>query len=288
MRRQPGIVLLVSGEVVEDDMDLAIGRVLGDEFSHEGLEIDALLGLGGLAANEAGGDFERREQVDRAMPFVGAFEALNNLAAAGQHIPPGPLQRLDRRLLVDAQDQRMFRRVQVEPDDIGGFGGKLLVGADAPRPPAAQLHPLLAQQAPYRIVGDAQGRRTDAPSQLADPLGGGNSSWRRTRRRRSAPYFGVLPGRTRSRNPASPAAAKRLRHRPTVFGRTPSSRPTASLCLPSRHANTILARSTRRASSVRLRASVISSALCSAVQLSASATRAIGHLSWYAHPRHPT
>src|ERR1700694_3691824 len=61
---------------------------------------------------------------------------------------------------------------------------------------------------------------TDAPPQLADPLGGGNSSWRRTRRRRSAPYFGVLPGRTRSRNPASPAAAKRLRHRPTVFGRT--------------------------------------------------------------------
>src|SRR6266478_3505882 len=108
---------------VEDDMDLAIGRVLGDEFGHECLEIDALLGLGGLAASEAGGDFERREQVDRAMPFVGAFEALNNLAAAGQHIPPGPLQRLDRRLLVDAQDQRMFRRVQVEPDDIGGFGG---------------------------------------------------------------------------------------------------------------------------------------------------------------------
>src|ERR1700730_562577 len=129
---------------------------------------------------------------------------------------------------------------------------------------------------------------TDAPSQLADPLGGGNSSWRRTRRRRSAPYFGVCPARPRSRNPASPAAAKRLRHRPTVFGRTPSSRPTASLRLPSRHANTILARSTRRASSVRLRASVISSALCSAVQLSAIATRAIGHLSWYVHPRHPT
>ena len=61
-------------------MDLAIGWVLGDEFGHECLEIDALLGLGGLAANEAGGDFERREQVDRAMPFVGAFEALNNLA----------------------------------------------------------------------------------------------------------------------------------------------------------------------------------------------------------------
>src|ERR1700730_18823713 len=50
----------------------------------------------------------------------------------------------------------------------------------------------------------------EAPSQLANPLGGGNSSWRRTRSRNSAPYLGVLPGRARSRSPASPVAAKAL------------------------------------------------------------------------------
>src|ERR1700730_18341840 len=90
---------------------------------------------------------------------------------------------------------------------------------------------------------NAPGAQT--PPQLATPLGGGNSSWRRTRRRKSAPYLAVLPGRARSRSPASPAAAKRLRHTPTVFGRTPNSRPTASFRLPSRQAKTILARSTR-------------------------------------------
>src|SRR5712675_1546667 len=58
--------------------------------------------------------------------------------------------------------------------------------------------------------------------------------------------------------------------------------------LPSRQAKTILARSTRRASSVRLRARAISSPLCSAVQVRATATRAIGHLSWYAQLSHPT
>ncbi len=91
MGRQPVVVLLVGGEVVEDDMDLLIGRLPGDELGHKGLEIDAFLGLRGLSPNDPGGDFEGGEQVDRApgfrsgqaMPFVGAFEALNNLAAAG-------------------------------------------------------------------------------------------------------------------------------------------------------------------------------------------------------------
>ena len=63
-----------------------------------------------------------------------------------------------------------------------------------------------------------------------------------------------LPGRGRSRSPAIPRAANRWRHRPTVFGRTPSSRDTSSFRLPSRQARMILARSTERASSVRLRA----------------------------------
>src|SRR5260370_25362496 len=59
-------------------------------------------------------------QIDRTVPFVGAFQTVNDLAAAGQDISAGALPRLDRRLLVDAQDQRVCRWVQVEADDIGG------------------------------------------------------------------------------------------------------------------------------------------------------------------------
>ena len=54
-------------------MDFPIGRLLGDQVGHEGLEIDAFLGLRGLSPNDAGGHFERGEKVDRAVPFVGAF-----------------------------------------------------------------------------------------------------------------------------------------------------------------------------------------------------------------------
>src|SRR5262244_1403210 len=85
-----------------------------------------------------------------------------------------------------------------------------------------------------------------------------------------------------------PPAANRLRHKPTVLGRTPSSRDTSSLRLPSRQARTILARSTRRASEVRLRARFSSSALCSAEHANATATRVTRHLSWYAKLRYHT
>ena len=66
--RQPVVVLFVGGEVVEDDMDFPIGRLRGDQVGHKGLEIDAFLGLRGLSPNDAGGHFERSEQVDRAVP----------------------------------------------------------------------------------------------------------------------------------------------------------------------------------------------------------------------------
>src|SRR4029077_2661419 len=199
----------------------------------------------------------------RAVPFVGAFQAVNHLAAAGQDISAGALQRRDRRLLVDAQDQRVFRRLQVEADNIGGplFGpgaglvancGSVLRHHERRRRNWTPSRRSRRQTASSEAPGAAA---REAPSQLANPLGGGNSSWRRTRRRNTAPYLRVLPGRARSRSPASPVAAKRLRRRPTLFGRTPNSRPTASFRLPSRQARTILARSTGRASSVRLRAS---------------------------------
>jgi len=41
--RQLVVVLFVGGEVVEDDMDFPIGRLLGDQVGHKGLEIDAFL-----------------------------------------------------------------------------------------------------------------------------------------------------------------------------------------------------------------------------------------------------
>src|SRR5712671_3923925 len=105
---KPSVVLLMGAVVVEDDVDVAVGRLVFNDLGHEGLEIDALLSLCGLAADDSGGDFQSLplartgggEEVDRAMPLVGALEPLNDLTAAGLNIAGRSLQGLDRRLFV--------------------------------------------------------------------------------------------------------------------------------------------------------------------------------------------
>src|SRR5713101_1272425 len=83
---KPSLVLLMGAVVVEDDVDFAVGRLVFNDLGHEGLEVDTLLGLCGLAADDPGGHFQGGEEVDRAMPLVGALEALNDLTAAGLNI----------------------------------------------------------------------------------------------------------------------------------------------------------------------------------------------------------
>ena len=62
VRGQPSFVLFVGTVVVENDVDLAIGGLIFNDLGHEGLEIETLLGLCGLAADEAGGDFQGRKR----------------------------------------------------------------------------------------------------------------------------------------------------------------------------------------------------------------------------------
>src|ERR1700756_2881227 len=109
------------------------------------------------------------EVLDRLPELFGTAKAgarQGHPAAARLTITGGPFQSLKRRLFVDAEDQRMFRRVQVQADNIGRFGGKLWVGADAPRAMPAQLNAVVAQNAPDRLIRDAEGRgqRTAIPS----------------------------------------------------------------------------------------------------------------------------
>src|SRR3546814_19469598 len=103
MRGEPVLVFLVGAQVVQDDVDLPVSGSVGNDLVHEGLKVGPLLGLGGLAADDARGNLQRGEQVDRAVALVGALPALDDLAAAGLHVASRALQRLDRRLLVNAE-----------------------------------------------------------------------------------------------------------------------------------------------------------------------------------------
>ena len=118
VRGKPSFVLLMGAVVVEDDVDLAVGRLAFNDLGHEGLKVDALFGLCGLATDDPIGHFQSGEEVYRTMPLIGAFETLDDLTAAGLNITGRPFQGLDRRLFVDAEHQRILRRVQVQADNI--------------------------------------------------------------------------------------------------------------------------------------------------------------------------
>jgi hypothetical protein len=140
--------------------------------------------------------------------------------------------------------------------------------------PPAQLDAFPPQQAPDRIVRGIQrcGQRSPRPT--------GQSLGRRQFQLAQNPQAqirAIFGGLARPSPIPQPSCRKALEPQTNLFGRTPNSRPTASFGLPSRQAKTILARSSKRASSIRLRARAISSALFSVSQVRATATRAIGH-----------
>jgi len=79
-----------------------------------------------------GRDLQRREQGRGAMAFVVVRATLRQARLHGQH-RSGPVQRLDLRLLIDAQHDRVLRRRQVEPDDIDDLADQLRVGGELER-----------------------------------------------------------------------------------------------------------------------------------------------------------
>ena len=60
----------------------------------------------------------------------------------------GPLQRLDRGLFVDTNDDRVLGRCHVEPDHIGGLGDELRIAALAPGFASGEVDLLGAKEAP--------------------------------------------------------------------------------------------------------------------------------------------
>ena len=110
-------------------------------------------------------------------------------AAIGQlEITLRPLERLDRRLLIDRKHDRMVGRIEVEPDDVGGLGGELGVAREAPGFAPGEVDPLRPQEAPDVLIADvAELPASNGAVQRAKPAGGGRSSSARMRRSASAP-----------------------------------------------------------------------------------------------------
>ena len=71
---EPTVALLVSVEIVDDDVQLAIGEA-GDDMVHEAEELDAAPPLGMRRNDPARGNFERCKQGRGAVPLVDPMRA---------------------------------------------------------------------------------------------------------------------------------------------------------------------------------------------------------------------
>jgi hypothetical protein len=80
------------------------------------------------------------------------------------------LQCLDRRLLIDTENDRLGGRIDVQAHDIGGFRRKLGVGALAPRLAGGKVDLMLAQEAPDILnidVAQCLGQQRPRPAAIA-------------------------------------------------------------------------------------------------------------------------
>ena len=89
-----------------------------------------------------GRDLQRREQRGSAVPHI-VVGALLSLAGLHRQRLLGPVQRLDLGLLVDAEHDRVLRRVQIQPNHIGDLGHQLRVGGELERLSPPRLHPVM-------------------------------------------------------------------------------------------------------------------------------------------------
>lgn len=120
MRGEEGIdqLGLVGREVVGDHMDLFAARLMGDDVGQKGDEFGRRMSCGGLAEDFAGLGIEGGVQRQRAVTEVLEPMTLRPTGGKRQH---GILaiQRLDRRLFIDAEHYGVLRWIEVQPDNVG-------------------------------------------------------------------------------------------------------------------------------------------------------------------------
>jgi hypothetical protein len=114
---------------------------------------------------------ERGEQGSRAVSLIAVAETVHSFAVGQTKVALGSLQRLYMRLLVNTDDHRVLRRIQVEANHVGGLRAELRVCCDAPAAPPLELNAATAQNAPYLVLAYVpQSLRQQLPVPLRKPF----------------------------------------------------------------------------------------------------------------------
>ncbi len=209
-------------------------RIGGDDIVHEVEELDAPPALLVGGRHLAGGHLEGGEQGRCAVALVVVAVAGQRPAVRQLEISLRALQRLDRGLLVDTDDDRVLGRRHVEPDHVGRLGDELGIVALAPGlAPGRSIFCVRRKRQTCCSWTSPSSAAISGPVQRANPAGGGRSSTARMRWPVSAPYFGCGPGRGLSASPGQALAGERPRHgSPSAASSRPPRRSTASSVRP--------------------------------------------------------
>src|ERR1043165_1471431 len=132
MTLEPAVVLgFVGIKVIEDDVDGGVGMG-GDDIIHEVEELDAPPALLVRGRHLAGGYFEGGEQRRGTVALVIVAMSDQRSTVRKLQVSLRPLQRLDRGLFVDADDDSVLGWRHVKPDHVGSLGDELGIVALAP------------------------------------------------------------------------------------------------------------------------------------------------------------
>src|SRR5258705_6785760 len=165
------LVSLVGGEIVSDHVDLSASRLVRDDVREKSDELSRGVSRRGLAQNFSGFGVERGIQRQRAVTVV--LKPVSLRASRRQRQDRVlAIERLNRRLLVHAEDRRMRGWVEIQSDDISGFFLELRIvrGHVALDPMGSQA--MLAPHARDHHVTDTKMCPELACAPVRRPIGG--------------------------------------------------------------------------------------------------------------------
>ena len=116
----------VRAAVVDDQVQRQVGRRRALDLREELAELGGAMAPGDPAEHLPGRDVEGGLQIRGPVPLV-VVGAARDLSGPQREHRMGPVERLDLRLLVDREHQRVVGRVEVEPDDVDDVLGELRI-----------------------------------------------------------------------------------------------------------------------------------------------------------------
>ena len=145
--------MFVSGVVVDDKMDVELGRYIGFDVPQEGEELLMTMAGFALGDNRAVEHVEGSEQRDCAVALVVVGDAFDVAEPHGKH-GLGTFEGLDLAFLIDAKHHCLVRRIEIKPNHVAQLLDKEGIGRKLEAAGAVRLQTEELEQAMDGALGD--------------------------------------------------------------------------------------------------------------------------------------